>query len=290
MFYGGRTLLQLLPPEIFSTNAVPHFHWEIPCVTIHDQPRFPWRGLMLDVSRHFFPKNEIKQLLDAMALYKINTFHWHLVDDNGWRIEIKKYPRLTSVGAWRERHRLQPRPQIPATAYGADGRYGGFYTQDDIRDVVAYAQKLHITVIPEMEMPGHSVAALAAYPEYSCTGQAQSTDIGAGVHAGVYCPGKEATFEFLQNVLTEVFALFPSQYIHLGGDEVPKDNWKACALCQARMKAEGLTNEEELQSYFIRRMEKFVSGHGKTLIGWSEILQGGLAQNAAVMDWIGGGA
>ena len=288
LFYGGRTLLQLLPPEISSSNAVPDFNWEIPCVAINDQPRFPWRGLMLDVSRHFFPKTEVKQLLDALALYKINTFHWHLADDHGWRIEIKQYPRLTSVGAWRSNIGFNLDPKSSA-AYGADGRYGGFYTQDDIRDVVAYAQKLHITVIPEIEMPGHAVAALAAYPEYSCTGQAQSTDIGAGIHNGIYCAGKEAAFEFLQNVLTEVIALFPSKYIHIGGDEVPKGNWQTCALCQARMKAEGLANEEELQSYFIRRMEKFVSGHGRTLIGWSEILQGGLAQNAAVMDWIGGG-
>jgi hexosaminidase len=289
LFYGAQTLLQLLPPQIFSTQPVARASWPMPCVQIEDWPRFQWRGLMLDVSRHFFTKTEVEQLLDTMALHKLNTFHWHLVDDNGWRFEIKKYPRLTSEGAWRSNIGFNLDPKA-STAYGSDWRYGGFYTQDDIREVVAYAQQRHITIVPEIEMPGHSVAALAAYPELSCTGRAQTTDIGAGIHAGVYCAGKDASFEFLQNVLTEVFELFPGRYIHIGGDEVPKDNWQQCALCQARMKAKGLKNEEELQSYFIRRIGKFVNAHDKTLIGWSEILQGGLAQNAAVMDWIGGGS
>jgi hexosaminidase len=288
LFYGVQTLLQLLPPAIFSTNTVTNVDWRAPCVQIEDWPRFKWRGLMLDVSRHFFTKPEVEQLLDAMALHKLNTFHWHLADDQGWRIEIKQYPRLTSVGAWRSGIGFQLDPGS-STAYGPDGRYGGFYTQDDIREVVAYAQKLHITIVPEIEMPGHSVAALAAYPELSCSGKPQSTDIGGGVNAGVYCAGREETFEFLQNVLMEIFALFPSPYIHIGGDEVPKDNWKKCPLDQARMKQEGLANEEELQAYFIRRMEKFINAHGRTMIGWSEIMQGGLAKNAVVMDWTGGG-
>jgi hexosaminidase len=282
LFYGARTLLQLLPSEIFSTNGVANMIWQLPCVRIKDYPRFPWRGLMLDVSRHFFTKAEVKKTLDTMALYKMNTFHWHLVDDHGWRIEIKKYPKLTSVGAWRNDIGFKLDPKA-STAYGPDGRYGGFYTQADIREVVAYAEKLHITIVPEIEMPGHSIAALTAYPEFSCSGQVPVAD-----KTGVYCAGKDASFEFLQNILLEVFELFPSPYIHIGGDEVKKGNWKKSDLCQARMKAEGLKNEEELQGYFIRRMEKFINAHGKTLIGWSEILQGGLAQNVAVMDWIGG--
>jgi len=288
LFYGTKTLLQLLSPEVHSTNALPDQRWSIPTVRVVDWPRFPWRGMMLDVSRHFFTKTEVEQLIDAAALYKINVFQWHLVDDNGWRVEIKKYPKLTQIGAWRHGVGFGLATNS-TTAYGPDGRYGGFYTQADIREVVAYAQARHVTIVPEIEMPGHSAAALAAYPEFSCTGQPQSTDLGAGVHAGVYCAGKDETFDFLQNVLIEVFALFPSPYIHIGGDEVPKNNWQQCERCQARMKAEGLKNEEELQSYFIRRMEKFVNAHHKKLIGWSEILQGGLAQNATVMDWIGGG-
>jgi hexosaminidase len=279
LFYGCQTLLQLLPPEIFSEKKVEGVKWQIPCVEITDSPRFGWRGLMLDVSRHFFTKQEVMRMLDAMALHKINTFHWHLVDDNGWRIQIKKYPKLTEVGGWRGGIDFGLDPKS-STAYGPDGRYGGFYTQDDIREVVAYAAKLHITVVPEIEMPGHSSAALRAYPEFSCSGKPG---------AGVYCAGKDATFDFLQNVLPEVFELFPSKYIHIGGDEVDKGNWKHCEQCQARIKSEGLKNEHELQSYFIRRMEKFVNAHGKTLIGWSEIREGGLAQNAVVMDWIGGG-
>ena len=288
-FYGAQTLLQLLPPQVFATNKVGGVVWEMPCVDIQDQPRFQWRGLMLDVSRHFYTKDEVKRFLDEMALHKLNTFHWHLVDDQGWRIEIKKYPLLTKVGAWRNGIGFGLDPKA-STAYGNDGRYGGFYTQADIREVVAYASRLHIRIVPEIEMPGHSTAALAAYPQFSCTGKAQTTDVGAGVHATVYCAGKDGTFGFLQDVLSEGMPLFPGKYIHIGGDEVRKDNWKKCDQCQARMKQEGLKSEEELQSYFIRRMEKFINAHNRTLIGWSEILQGGLAQNAAVMDWRGGGA
>ena len=288
LFYGAQTLLQLLPPAVFSSNAVAGTDWSAPCVQIQDWPRFPWRGLMLDVSRHFFTKAEVEQLLDAMAVHKLNTFHWHLVDDGGWRIEIKKYPKLTSVGAWRKGVGFDLDPKS-TTAYGPDGRYGGFYTQDDIREVVAYAQQRHITIIPEIEMPGHSVAALTAYPEFACAGKHYSTDTAGGVNAGVYSPGKEATFGFLEDVLTEVFGLFPSPYIHIGGDEVPKSNWKHDAACQALMRREGLKNEEELQSYFVKRIEKFVNSKGHKLIGWSEILQGGLAPTATVMDWIGGG-
>jgi hexosaminidase len=213
-----------------------------------------------------------------MALQKLNTFHWHLVDDNGWRIEIKKYPKLTEVGAWRHgiEHGLDPKS---STAYRADGLYGGFYTQDDIREIVAYANKLHITIVPEIEMPGHSGAAVRSYPELSCTGKADSD---------VYCAGKDATFTFLEDVLSEVFELFPCKYVHIGGDEVNKGHWQRCAACKAREKNENLKSEHELQSYFIRRIEKFINSRGKTLVGWSEIREGGLAQNAVVMDWIGG--
>ena len=288
LFYGGRTLLQLLPPEIFSTNVVKDFEWPVPCVKITDQPRFVWRGLMLDVSRHFFNKTEVEQLLDAMALHKINTFHWHLTDDQGWRIEIKKYPKLTSVGAWRSGVGFGL-PTNSTTAYGPDGRYGGFYTQDDIREVVAYAAARHITIVPEIEMPGHALAALASYPEFGSGSGPFAVLLSGGVNPGIFSPAKPETFQFLDDVLTEVFQLFPGKYIHIGGDEVPKGPWKNDTACQALIKSENLKNEEELQSWFSRRMEKFINAHGKTLLGWSEILQGGLAQNAAVMDWIGGG-
>ena len=287
VFYGMQSLLQLLPPEVFSATAVTNVAWRMPCVEIQDQPRFPWRGLMLDVSRHFFTKTEVEHLLDLLALHKINTFQWHLVDDQGWRIEIKKYPKLTEVGAWRDGVGFGF-DRSATTNYGPDGRYGGFYTQDDIREVVAYAAARHINIVPEIEMPGHSTAALAAYPQFSCTGGPFKMELQGGVFHGVYCAGNEQTFAFLQDVLTEVFALFPGKYIHIGGDEAPKDDWQKCAKCQARIKAEGLKDEKELQSYFIRRIEKFVNSKGRTLIGWSEIREGGLPENAALMDWIGG--
>ncbi len=287
LFYGAQTLLQMMPPQIFSTNMVRDTTWQIPCVQIEDWPRFKWRGLMLDVSRHFFSTQEIERLLDAMAALKMNVFHWHLTDDQGWRIEIKKYPRLTQIGAWR--------PGVgfgldakSTTAYGPDGRYGGFYTPADIREVVQYAAVRHITVVPEIEMPGHSLAALTAYPQFSCTGGPFTMPLKLGVFNGIYDPANEATFKFLDDVLDEVFQLFPSKYIHLGGDEVPKQSWKDSPACQALMKREGLTNEDELQGWFMQRMEKFVEAHGRTPIGWSEIMQGGLAGNTVVMDWIGG--
>jgi hexosaminidase len=301
VFYGAQTLRQLLPPEIYSTNLVPGREWPVPSVEIQDWPRFKWRGLMLDVSRHFFTKAEVETKLDEMALYKLNTFHWHLVDEDGWRIEIKKYPKLTEVGAWRKRAglmRVEVEPgtndhpawmAVSADKFGLDGRYGGFYTQADIREVVAYAAARHIMIVPEIEMPGHSIAALTAYPEYSCFGGPYRTDIDLDIRDGIYDPAKEGTFEFLDNVLAEVFQLFPGPYVHIGGDEVEKSYWLRSPDCQALMKREGLKNGEELQSWFVKRIEKFVNAHGKTMIGWSEILQGGLAKNAVVMDWIGGG-
>ena len=291
IFYGEQSLLQLLPPEIFSANSSRDFPitWTIPCVEISDAPRFVWRGFMLDVSHHFFTRTEVEQVLDLMALYKLNTFHWHLVDDQGWRIQIKKYPKLTSVSAWRDDIGFGL-PSNSATAYDGHGRYGGFYTQHDIREVVAYAAARHITIVPEIEMPGHSSAALMAYPQFACPGVKISMPDKGGVFTGVYCAGNDATFVFLENVLAEVAKLFPGKYIHIGGDEVVKSNWMACAECQARIKTEGLKNEKELQAYFIGRVEKIVNAQGKSLIGWSEIREGGLAPSAALMDWIGGGA
>jgi hexosaminidase len=242
---------------------------------------------MLDVSRHFFKKSEVETFLDAMAMHKMNVFHWHLTDDHGWRIEIKKYPKLTGVGAWRAEAGFGFNPNL-TTAYGPDGRYGGFYTQDDIRGVVKYAAARHITIVPEIEMPGHSTAALAAYPQYSCTGGPFEPSMTAGIFNGIYDPAKEETFQFLADVIAEAAPLFPGKYFHIGGDEVPKETWQKSADCQALMKREGLKNEEELQSWFTRRIEKIVNANGHSMIGWSEILQGGLARNAAVMDWIGG--
>jgi hexosaminidase len=263
---------------------------------------------MLDVSRHFYTRQEVEKILDVMALHKLNTFHWHLVDDPGWRIEIKKYPKLTSIGAWRAGVGFglaansttaystdvlyTPRQRgnfVNAHGYVSKRRYGGFYTQKDIREVVACAQKLHITVVPEIEMPGHSMAALTAYPELGSGPEPFKIPLSGAVPRGIYSPAKPAAFDFLQNVLTEVFGLFPGKYIHIGGDEVPKGSWLNDPACQALMEREGLKSKEELQSWFTRRMEKFINARGKTLIGWSEIRQGGLAQNAVVMDWIGGG-
>jgi len=275
IFYGQQTLRQL------RTVA-----GALPCCRIWDKPRFSWRGLMVDVSRHFFTKEEIKHFLDVMALHKFNVFHWHLVDDQGWRVEIKRYPRLTEIGAWRNGIGFG----LDAGAsrnYRADGRYGGFFTQDDVREIVAHAASRQITVVPEIELPGHSTAALAAHPEFSCSGGPYAIETQGGICAGVYCAGQDAAFQFLETILGEVIALFPSQYIHIGGDEVPKDNWQKCPRCQQRIRGEGLKNEAELQSYFIKRIEKFINARGRRLIGWDEILEGGLAPNATVMSWRG---
>ena len=287
LFYGVQTILQLLPADALAGKgrgaAI-----AIPCLDIQDSPRLKWRGLMLDCSRHFFPKDFVLKYIDYMAAHKMNSFHWHLTDDQGWRIEIKKYPRLTEVGAWRVDREDLPWNERPAQKEGEKATYGGFYTQDDIREVVAYAQSRFITIVPEIEMPGHCLAALAAYPQYSCTGGPFTVPPG-GVWPilDVYCPGNEGRSRSVENVLTEVCDLFPSEYIHIGGDEVDKATWKACPKCQARIAAEGLKDEEELQSYFVKRVEKFLNSKGKKLIGWDEILEGGLAPNAAVMSWRG---
>ncbi|MBN2579340.1 MAG: beta-N-acetylhexosaminidase [Pirellulales bacterium] len=284
MFYGMQTLLQLMPPEVFSPTKVEKpVAWTAPAVQITDKPRFRWRGLHLDVSRHFFSKPEIENFLDLMAQHKLNTFHWHLTDDVGWRLDIKRYPKLTEVAAWRKHigYGLNPKD---GTAYDKDGRYGGFFTQDDVREIVAYAKARHITIVPEIDIPGHSGAALSAYPEFSCFGDPIDRDTGA---MGVFCPGNEDTFAFLENVFAEVMDLFPDKYIHVGGDEVDKSDWAKCPKCQQRMKGEGLKDVNELQSYFIKRIEKFLNQHHRTMIGWDEILEGGLAPNAVVMSWRG---
>jgi hexosaminidase len=275
LFYGVQTLAQILPP-----GGSAH---DIPAVLIEDAPRFPYRGMHLDVGRHLFPVEFIKRYIDLMAMYKMNTFHWHLTEDQGWRIEIKQYPRLTGVGAWRKETILQKN----FDPYVGDGTpYGGFYTQDQVRDVVAYAKRRYVTIIPEIEMPGHSKAALAAYPELACTPGPFEVSTKWGVEEDIFCPS-EQTFQFLENVLTEVMALFPGSYIHIGGDEAPKNRWRASALAQDVIRRERLKDESELQSYFIRRIERFLITHGRRLIGWDEILEGGLAPEATVMSWRG---
>ncbi len=267
LYRGGQTLRQMLPPGSRKRTVA------LPTLEIIDQPHFGWRGVHVDVGRHFHSVSYIKRIIDWMALYKMNRLHWHLTEDQGWRIEIKKYPLLTEIGAWR----MEP-----------DGsRYGGYYTQEEIREVVAYATDRFIDVVPEIEMPGHCMAALAAYPGLSCTGGPFTVQTQWGVFKEVYCAGQEETFAFLEDVLSEVIALFPFDYLHIGGDEVPRDRWQACPRCQARIKAEGLDDEAQLQSWFIRRIEKFLSAHGRRLIGWDEILDGGLAPGATVQSWRG---
>lgn len=288
IFYGIQTLLQLLPPEIYTEKVTPGIKWNIPLVKITDKPRFAWRGFMLDVSRHFFPASYIYDVLDYMAVHKLNRFQMHLTDDQGWRLEIKKYPTLTDVGAWRVNREDQHWNSREIQKPGEKATYGGFYTQDDIRKFVAYAAQRNIEIIPEIEMPAHATAALAAYPEYTCTGS-PLTVLPGGIWPcnNIFCVGKEGTFTFLQDILTEVVALFPSKYIHIGGDEADKSQWTKCPACEKRLKDEGLKNEKELQSYFIKRIEGFLNSQGRQLIGWDEILEGGLAPNAAVMSWRG---
>lgn len=281
--YGMQTLFQILPA--IRTNEV----LKIPAMQIKDYPRFKWRGMHLDVSRHFFSPDLIKKYIDLMALYKFNTFHWHLTDDQGWRIEIKKYPKLTQVGAWRVDETDKVWGQRPQATEGETPTYGGYYTQEQIKDIVKYAALRNITIVPEIEMPGHSAAAIASYPYLSCTQQPQLPMTG-GNYINIssnYCAGNDSVFTFLENVLTEVIALFPSPYIHVGGDEVDKTSWHNCPKCQARIKKEGLKNEEELQSYFMKRIEKFLISKHRKMIGWDEILEGGLAPEATVMSWRG---
>lgn len=285
IFYAVQTIRQLLPAEVERDSLIKNINMVVPSCEISDEPRFTYRGMHLDVGRHMFPVEYIKRYIDMIALHKMNTFHWHLTEDQGWRIEIKKYPKLTEVGAFRKETLTGHAGKRPPVFDGKP--YGGFYTQDEVREIVAYAKSKFITVIPEIEMPGHSLAALTAYPVLSCTGGPFEVGKTWGVFDDVYCAGKEETFKFLEDVLTEISELFPGKYIHIGGDECPKSRWQRCPLCQKRIKDEGLKDEKELQSYFIRRIEKFLISKEKRLIGWDEILEGGLAPEATVMSWRG---
>lgn len=298
LFYGMQTLLQLFPKEIESKTAATQVAWTTPAVKITDVPRFAWRGIMLDVSRHFYSVADVKKYIDNMVRYKYNTFHWHLTDDNGWRVEIKSLPKLTSVGAWRVARtghfgdREDPKPGEAAT-------YGGFYTQEDIREIVRYAAERHVTIVPEIDVPGHSMAALAAYPELSCRKQPVQVNPGTSfadwygngtfkMHIeNTLNPSDEKVYEFLDKVFTEVAQLFPNPYIHVGGDECYKGYWKEDPGCQALMKQKGIRHVEDLQGYFMERVEKILQAKGKKMIGWDEILEGGISPGAAVMSWRG---
>ena len=287
-FYAVQTLRQMLPVEVYGGKRAPGVNWELPCCVISDSPRFGYRGVMIDECRHFFGKDEIIKVLDVMSLYKLNRLHWHLTEDQGWRIEIKSYPRLTEVGAWRA-----------GTQIGKDWEscdsipYGGFYTQEEIKEVVKYAEGLGITIIPEVDLPGHMVAALAAYPEFGCTGGPYSVRTKWGIADEALCPGKEATFKFLEGVLGEVADLFPSEYFNIGGDECRKGEWEKCPDCQALIKKLGLksdaeaSKEQRLQNYVTSRVQNFLATKGKKIIGWDEILEGELAEGATVMSWRG---
>jgi hexosaminidase len=280
VFYGVQSLLQVLPPVKKQVGG-----FKIPAVKIADQPQFKWRGLHLDVCRHFYPVDVVKNLIDVAASLKMNMFHWHLTEDQGWRIEIKKYPKLTEISSKRKATVKTHMVEHPLVFDNTE--YGGFYTQEQIKEVVAYANSRFVTIVPEIEMPGHAVAALAAYPQFSCTGGPFEVFTEWGVTDEVFCAGKDSTFVFIENILSEVIELFPGEYFHIGGDECPKVRWKNCPDCQARIKNEKLKNEYELQSYFIKRIEKFLHSKGKKLIGWDEILEGGLPERAAVMSWRG---
>ena len=282
-FYGLQTLLQLLPTEIFADHRVRGVRWEVPCCDIEDGPRFAYRGMHLDCCLHFFEMDFLKRYIDIMALHKVNRFHWHLTEDQGWRLEIKKYPLLTEKGQWRKETVIG---SLKSGIY--DGiPHGGFYSQDEVRELVQYAAERYVTIIPEIEMPGHALAAIACYPELSCGLEDHyETATKWGVFKQVFCP-KEETFKFLEDVMDEVFELFPSTLVHIGGDECPKASWKQCPHCQALIRKLGLKDEFELQSWFITRMEKYINSKGHEIIGWDEILQGGLAPNAKVMSWLG---
>lgn len=286
--YAIQTLKQLTSVNIFGNEPNPAEKFLFPCVKIQDKPRFGYRGMHLDCSRHFFSVEEVKKYLDIMALYKLNRFHWHLTDDQGWRVEIKKYPKLTEVGAFRN-------GTVIKKDWGSnDGvRYGGYYTQEQMKDIVAYAGKLGIVVIPEIDLPGHMMGALAGYPELGCTGGPYEVWTRWGISEQVLCPGKEAMFSFLEDVFTELMDIFPSEYIHIGGDECPKTEWEKCPACQARIKQLGIkadghhSAEQFLQSYVTARVQKFLNDHGRRIIGWDEVLEGELAEGATVMSWRG---
>lgn len=289
IFNGIQSVLQLLPPEIKSKTVQADATWSINCIEVTDKPQFAWRGLMLDVSRHFFTKQEVKKFIDQMAEYKYNVFHWHLTDDQGWRLEVKSLPRLAAIGAWRAPrvgNWWEREPQLPTDSLS----YGGYYTTEDIREIVEYAQQRYVTIVPEIDIPGHSMAALSAYPEISCTGGPFHVNVGNTFYTKIensLCAGNEQTFEVLDSVFAEVARLFPSPYIHIGGDECYKGFWEKCSKCKMRMQKEHLKNLEELQSYFVKRVAAMVQKRGKQVIGWDEILEGGLAPETIVMSWRG---
>ncbi len=284
VFYAFQTLRQLFPVELLKSGNAESV--EVPAVSIEDEPTLPYRGVLFDVCRHFFTVDQVKEVIDIAAMHKMNRLHWHLTDDQGWRIEIKKYPKLTEIGSVREDSQKVGSPSYAREMEGKPyGPY--FYTQDEIRDIVKYAADRFVTVVPEIEMPGHAVAALTAYPELGCTGEQYRVRTIWGISKEVACPGKESTFRFWEDVLAEVIDLFPSEYIHIGGDECPRVAWEKCPACQARIKAEGLQNEDELQSYFNHRIEKFLHEHGRRMIGWDEILKGGVSPTATIMSWRG---
>jgi len=290
LFYGIQTLVQLLPPDIESKTQVASIAWNIPAIDITDYPRFGWRGLMLDVSRHYFPKQVVKDYIDEMAKYKYNVFHWHLSDDNGWRIEIKSLPQLTNVGAWRVMRTGPFNGAMQVPQPGEKATYGGFYTQNDVREIIKYAQDRYITILPEIDVPAHSLAMIASFPNLSCTQLQYPVNPGSSFYMkedNVLCVGNDSTYMILDKVFTEIAQLFPCKYIHIGGDEAYKGFWDKCPKCQALMKRENLKNTEELQSYFVKRVAQIIESKGKKLIGWDEILEGGLAPSATVMSWRG---
>ena len=279
IFYGLQTLVQILETTKINNSTA------VTSVLIEDRPRFRWRGMLLDVGRHMFPADFIKRYIDIIAAHKMNVFHWHLTEDQGWRVPIKKYPKLKDIAAWRKETLVGHYRDKP---HQFDGKpYGGFYTEEEITDIIDYASDRSVTIVPEIEMPGHATAALSAYPQLSCTGGPHEAETIWGVHKEVYCAGNEETFDFLENVLEEVSQIFPGPYIHIGGDECPKTRWAECEKCQKRIADEGLKDEHELQSYFIKRIEKILEKFGKRLVGWDEILEGGLAPNAVVHSWRG---
>jgi hexosaminidase len=285
-FYAVQTMRQLMPAQIFSDSAVAGVRWSVAAATIEDSPRFRWRGAHLDVSRHFMPVEFVKRYIDLLALHKMNSFHWHLTDDQGWRIEIRKYPRLTEVGAWRSETLVGSMRRNLANAPYDGIRHGGFYTQEQIRDVVEYARQRFVNVVPEIELPGHAQAVIAAYPQLGSTSEPVEVRKVWGVSDHVLNPS-DSTVAFMKDVLDEVLQLFPGQFIHIGGDEVAKTQWRTHPAARERMQKEGLQTEEELQSWFIHQFDEFLASRGRRMVGWDEILEGGLAPNAVVMSWRG---
>lgn len=280
-FYGIQTLRQLFPPEIESSQRI-SIEWKIPCVVIQDHPRFSWRGFMLDEARHFFGKDIVKKLLDIMAFLKLNVFHWHLTDDQGWRVEIKKYPRLIEIGSKRKSTKLY------TSRRKSDGiPYFGYYTQEDLKEIIEYAKKRYIEVIPEIDLPGHTTALLASYPELSCTGGPFEVNVRFGIFKDVLCIGKDTVFNFIKDVLREIINIFPSEIIHIGGDEVPTTRWEKCEACQMRIKKENLNTERELQVFFTKHINEYLNVHGRRPMGWNEILNKNLDVNTICQYWLG---